>query len=74
MDKFQDILMKVGVFAAENRYLSSIKNAFQTFVPFTIIGAIGVLWSNVISTSISFISRPCFAIFSKQTSKASLSF
>ena len=44
MDKFQDILMKVGVFAAENRYLSSIKNAFQTFVPFTIIGAIGVLW------------------------------
>ena len=48
MDKFQDILMKVGVFAAENRYLSSIKNAFQTFVPFTIIGAIGVLWSNVI--------------------------
>ena len=41
MDKFQDILMKVGVFAAENRYLSSIKNAFQTFVPFTII-----YWSN----------------------------
>lgn len=48
MDKFQDILMKVGIFAGENRYLSAIKNAFQAFVPFTIIGAVGVLWSNVI--------------------------
>lgn len=48
MDKFQDVLMKIGIFAGENRYLSAIKNAFQAFVPFTIIGAIGVLWSNVI--------------------------
>lgn len=48
MDKFQDVLMKIGIFAGENQYLSAIKNAFQAFVPFTIIGAIGVLWSNVI--------------------------
>ena len=48
METFQNILMKIGIFAGENKYLSSIKNAFQTFMPFIIIGAIGVLWSNVI--------------------------
>lgn len=48
MEKFQDVLMKIGMVAGQNRYLSAIKNAFQIFVPFTIIGAIGVLWSNVI--------------------------
>ena len=48
METFQNVLMKIGIFAGENKYLSSIKNAFQTFMPFIIIGAIGVLWSNVI--------------------------
>lgn len=48
MESFQNILMKVGSFAGQNRYLSAIKNAFQTFMPFIIIGAIGVLWSNVV--------------------------
>lgn len=48
METFQNALMKIGIFAGENKYLSSIKNAFQTFMPFIIIGAIGVLWSNVI--------------------------
>lgn len=48
IETFQNVLMKIGIFAGENKYLSSIKNAFQTFMPFIIIGAIGVLWSNVI--------------------------
>ena len=48
METFQNVLMKIGIFAGENKYLSSIKNAFQTFMPFIIIGAVGVLWSNVI--------------------------
>ena len=48
METFQNVLMKIGIFAGENKYLSSIKNAFQIFMPFIIIGAIGVLWSNVI--------------------------
>ena len=48
METFQNVLMKIGIFAGENKYLSSIKNAFQTFMPFIIIGAIGVLWSNAI--------------------------
>ncbi|MDD3810170.1 MAG: PTS transporter subunit EIIC [Erysipelotrichaceae bacterium] len=48
MERFQEVLIKFGTAASENKYLKCIKNAFQTFLPFTIIGAIGVLWSHVI--------------------------
>jgi PTS system cellobiose-specific IIC component len=48
MDKMADTLGRAGAWCAQNKYLSSIKNAFQTYMPMTIAGAIGVLWSNVL--------------------------
>ena len=48
MDAFADKLGALGAWAGQNKYLSAIKNSFQDFMPATIAGAIGVLWSNVI--------------------------
>lgn len=48
MDKMADVLGRAGAWCGQNKYLSAIKNAFQTFMPLTIAGAIGVLWSNVL--------------------------
>lgn len=48
MERFQSILLKFGTWASQNKYLSAIKDGFQNFMPFIIIGAVGILWSNVI--------------------------
>lgn len=48
MDKMADVLGRVGAWCGQNKYLSAIKNAFQTFMPLTIAGAVGVLWCNVL--------------------------
>ena len=48
MDAFADKLGRVGAWCGQNKYLSAIKNAFQNFMPATIAGAIGVLWTNVL--------------------------
>ena len=48
MDKMADVLGRAGAWAGQNKYLSSIKNAFQNFMPLTIAGAVGLLWSNVL--------------------------
>ena len=48
MDKMADVLGRVGAWCGQNKYLSAIKNSFQTFMPLTIAGAIGVLWCNVL--------------------------
>ena len=48
MDAFADKLGRVGAWCGQNKYLGSIKNAFQNFMPATIAGAIGVLWTNVL--------------------------
>ncbi len=48
MDKLADVLGRVGAWAGQNKILSSIKNSFQTFMPLTIAGAVGLLWSNVL--------------------------
>ena len=50
MDAFADKLGRIGAWAGQNKYLSAIKNAFQNFMPATIAGAIGVLWTNVLIT------------------------
>ncbi len=47
MDKMADVLGRVGAWCGQNKYLSAIKNAFQNFIPLT-IGAVGVLWCNVL--------------------------
>ena len=51
MDKMADVLGRAGAWCGQNKYLSAIKNAFQTFMPLTIAGAIGVLWCNVLVNS-----------------------
>ena len=53
MDAFADKLGRIGAWCGQNKYLGSIKNAFQNFMPATIAGAIGVLWTNVLVNSSS---------------------
>lgn len=48
MDKFADVLGRAGAWAGQNKYLSAVKNAFQTYMPLTIAGAVAVLWGNVL--------------------------
>lgn len=48
MNRFTEFLFKAGAWADNNKYLKAIKEAFQTFLPFTIFGAIATLWTNVI--------------------------
>ncbi|MFR7590989.1 MAG: PTS sugar transporter subunit IIC [Longibaculum sp.] len=48
MDAFADKLGRIGAWCGQNKYLTAVKNAFQNFMPATIAGAIGVLWTNVL--------------------------
>ncbi len=48
MDKFTEKMMVIGGAIGGNRYMSAIKTAFTEFMPFTITGALAVMWSNVI--------------------------
>lgn len=48
MDQIQNVLLKVGMTASNNKYLKSIKNAFQRLLPLTMAGAVAILWSNVL--------------------------
>ena len=48
MDAFADKLGAIGAWCSSNKYMSSIKNAFQNYMPATISGAVGVLWTNVL--------------------------
>ena len=48
MDTFADRLGRIGAWFGQNKYLGAIKIAFQNFMPATIAGAVGVLWTNVL--------------------------
>ena len=48
MDAFADKLGAVGAWCGSNKYLNAIKNAFQNYMPATISGEVGVLWTCVI--------------------------
>lgn len=48
MEKMQNLLSRIGEWSSRNRYLVAIKNAFEIYMPLIIIGAIAVLWTNVI--------------------------
>lgn len=48
MDFIADKLGRIGAVCGQNKYLRAITNAFQNFMPATIAGAVGVLWTNVI--------------------------
>ena len=65
MDAFADKLGRVGAWCGQNKYLGAIKNAFQNFMPATIAGAIGVLWTNVLVhevTGLGAIWKPIMAL------------
>lgn len=65
MDAFADKLGRIGAWCGQNKYLGAIKNAFQNFMPATIAGAIGVLWTNVLvhgETGLGAIWRPIMAL------------
>ena len=65
MDAFADKLGRVGAWCGQNKYLNAIKNAFQNYMPATIAGAVGVLWSNVIvneTTGLGLFFKPIMAL------------
>lgn len=65
MDAFADKLGRVGAWCGQNKYLGAIKNAFQNFMPATIAGAIGVLWTNVLvnkTTGLGALWEPVMAL------------
>lgn len=62
---FQDILINVGTKLNSNKYLASIRDSFVELMPFTIIGSLAVLWSNVLvneSTGLGAVFKPIMAL------------
>lgn len=57
MDAISEKLTAFGMWAGNNKYLGSIKDAFQSYMPFTIVGAVGTLWSYVIVNADSGLGR-----------------
>lgn len=65
MGKFQDTLVAIGAKLSDNKYLGSVRDAFVALIPFTIIGSMAVLWSNVIvndSTGLGALWAPIMAL------------
>lgn len=48
MNKLADALSWVAIRCAQNKYLNAIKNAFQNYMPISLAGAVGMLWTNVL--------------------------
>lgn len=51
MDAFVNKLGLIGARCGQSKYLNAIKNALQNFMPATVSGAIGVVWTNVLINS-----------------------
>lgn len=56
-DKFQDGLMVVAEKVDDNKYLSSIKNAFTVFMPFVIVGSFGTLLNALIASDTTGLAK-----------------
>lgn len=48
MNKLVDTLSWVAMRCTQNKYLNAIKNAFQNYMPISLAGAVGMLWTNVL--------------------------
>lgn len=48
MNKLVDVLSWVAMRCTQNKYLNAIKNAFQNYMPISLTGAVGMLWTNVL--------------------------
>ncbi|WP_124067228.1 PTS transporter subunit EIIC [Clostridium sp. E02] len=55
--KFEDGLMIVAEKVDDNKYLSSIKNAFTVFMPFVIVGSFGTLLNALIASDKTGLAR-----------------
>lgn len=55
--KFEDGLMIVAEKVDDNKYLSSIKNAFTVFMPFVIVGSFGTLLNALIASNTTGLAR-----------------
>lgn len=65
MQVFQDKLLAFGMAANNQKYLKVIKNAFQKLMPLTMVGAIAVLWCNVLvheQTGLGAFFKPIMAL------------
>lgn len=65
MANFQDTLVNVGTKLNSNKYLVAIRDSFVNVMPFTIIGSLAVLWSNVLvneTTGLGAIFKPIMAL------------
>ncbi|MCD7908660.1 MAG: hypothetical protein LUH04_13460 [Clostridium sp.] len=56
-DKFQNGLMIVAEKVDDNKYLSSIKNAFTVFMPFVIVGSFGTLLDALIASDTTGLAK-----------------
>ena len=56
-DKFQDGLMVVAEKVDDNKYLSSIRNAFTVFMPFVIVGSFGTLLNALIASDTTGLAK-----------------
>lgn len=48
MNKLVDVLSWVAMRCSQNKYLNAIKNTFQNYMPISLAGAVGMLWTNVL--------------------------
>ena len=48
MNKLLDVLSWVALRCSQNKYLNAIKNTFQNYMPISLAGAVGMLWTNVL--------------------------
>lgn len=48
MNTLVEILSYIAIKCGQNKYMNAIKNAFQSYMPATIAGAIGMFWTNVL--------------------------
>lgn len=65
MQNLQDKLINIGAKLNENKYLGSIRDSFISLMPFTMIGSISILWSNVIvneTTGLGAFFKPIMAL------------
>lgn len=56
-EKFEDFLMIVAEKVDDNKYLSSVKNAFTTFMPFIIVGSFATLFNSLICSTTTGLAK-----------------
>lgn len=50
LNRFEDVLLNIAESVDDNKYLSSIKNAFTIFMPFVIVGSFATLFNTFLTS------------------------